>query len=211
MITPEQLELHAKSLRKEEGGVRLVLVGAYLVGADLAGANLEGADLRDANLTGANLCYANLCGANLRDAILCGANLCGANLAGANLAGANLAGANLAGANLEGANLRDADLRDAKGLPVVADAPERLRAVAAAVLAAPENLEMKDWHTCETVHCLAGMAIHQAGELGALLEKIHGSYLAGVYLLGTEAAAHFYDTNEGALEWLRTVERSNNA
>ena len=64
------LELHAKYLAKEPGGVR-----ADLCGADLCGANLYGADLCGADLCGADLCGADLCGANL-----CGANLCGANL-----------------------------------------------------------------------------------------------------------------------------------
>lgn len=181
----------------------------------LAGASLRGAYLRNAILRGAYLRCADLVGANLRGACLAGADLRDADLASANLVGANLEGADLAGAellfaNLTGANLCDANLSDAKGLPVVADAPERLRAVAAAVLAAPETLDMDEWH-CGTTHCLAGMAIHQAGELGALLETLHGPYLAGVYLLGTEAASHFYDSNENALEWLRTVERSTNA
>jgi hypothetical protein len=86
----EILDLHAKWLRGENGGVR----------ANLRGANLRGADLRGANLGGANLR-----GANLR-----GANLGGANLRGADLGGADLGGAALRGANLGGANLRGADL-----------------------------------------------------------------------------------------------------
>ena len=69
------LELHAKYLAKEPGGVR--------------------ADLRGANLCGANLYGADLCGADLRSADLCGANLCGANLYGADLYGADLRSANL--------------------------------------------------------------------------------------------------------------------
>ena len=159
------------------------------------------ANLRDANLRGADLCDANLCGADL-----CGADLCDANLCDADLCGANLRDADLRGADLCGANLRDANLRDAKGLPIAEDAPARLQAVAATVLAQPAALQMSAWHDdCGTAHCLAGWAIHQAGPVGAVLERLHGPHLAGLLLIGVEAAEHFYDSNETALEWLRSI------
>ena len=149
---------------------------------------------------------ANLCGANLRGANLRGADLCGANLRGANLRRADLRGANLRRADLCGADLRGADLCGAKGLPIAEDAPARLQAVAAAVLAEPEALQMGSWHSdCGTTHCLAGWAIHQAGPLGAVLEQLHGPAVAGLLLLGSEAAQHFYASNETALEWLRSI------
>jgi hypothetical protein len=216
-VTPEQLNLHAKWLRNEVGGKRLGLPGvdlrcANLRGADLGGANLQDVDLQDvdlrgADLWGANLRGADLWGANLRGADLWGANLRGANLRGADLWGANLRGANLRGADLQDVDLQDVDLRGALGLTVACDASIRLANVAAAVLAAPESLEMDDWHHCNTVHCLAGWAIHQAGVLGQLLEDVHGPYMAGLMLLGIEAAAHFYDSNDQALEWLRTISK----
>jgi hypothetical protein len=149
----------------------------------------------------ANLRSANLCGANLRDA-----DLCDADLRGANLRDADLRGANLRGADLRGADLCGADLRGAAGLPIAEDAPARLQAVAATVLAQPAALHMGDWHSdCGTTHCLSGWAIHQAGPVGAVLERLHGPHLAGLLLLGTEAAEHFYDSNETALEWLRSI------
>ena len=89
---------------------------AVLTGADLSGTNLAGADLREADLTGAVLRLAVLCGADLREADLRWADLCGANLAGV------------------------------IGLPSVGDAPQRLRAVAAAILANPGALDMRRWH-----------------------------------------------------------------
>ena len=142
------------------------------------------------------LCDANLRGANLRDA----------DLRGAILRDADLRGAILRGADLRGAILRGADLRDAEGLPIAEDAPDRLQAVAATVLAQPAALQMSAWHDdCGTAHCLAGWAIHQAGPVGAVLEQLHGPRLAGLLLLGTEAAQHFYDSNETALEWLRSI------
>jgi hypothetical protein len=133
------------------------------------------------------------------------ANLCGANLSGANLSDANLSRANLGGANLSDANLSRANLCGASGLPVVADSAERLIAAAAAATAEPGALAMQTWHTCETTHCLGGWAIHQAGPLGTLLEQTLGAPIAALLLLGPEAYAHFYDSNEDALAYLRSV------
>jgi uncharacterized low-complexity protein len=144
--------------------------------------------------------------ANLSDANLSGANLSHANLRYANLSGANLRYANLSHANLSHANLSDANLSGANGLPIAADAQQRLRAVASHVLAHPQILQMKIWHSeCGTTHCLAGWAIHQAGTLGEVLEKLHGSHMAGLLLLGANAAAHFYDSNDDAIAWLQSV------
>ena len=124
----------------------------------------------------------------------------------ANLHGANLTGANLTGAILTRANLYGASLTRAIGLPIVDDAPQRLQSVAATVLSNDgATLAMGKWHTCDTTHCLAGWAIHQAGTIGKTLESLHGPHLAGLLLLGHEAASHFYDNNEDATEWLRSV------
>jgi hypothetical protein len=209
MITAQELELHAKSLRGEPDGVRLVKVGADLRDSDLRDAFLRDADLRDSDLRDAFLRGADLRGAVLRGAFLRGADLRGAvlrdaDLRGAVLRGAFLRGADLRGAVLRGAFLRGADLRDAVGLPIAADAADRLKAVAAAALQ-PDALQMSNWHTCGTTHCIAGWAIHLAGEPGRLMESMMGPELAGLLLLGTEAHQHFYDRNEKALEYLRGV------
>jgi len=144
--------------------------------------------------------------ANLRDANLRGASLRGACLRGANLRGAYLRGANLSDANLRGACLSGANLSGAVGLPIVDDAPQRLHAVATTVLDGDgATLTMGKWHTCDTTHCLAGWAIHQAGTIGKTLESLHGPHMAGLLLLGHEAARHFYDSNEDAIKWLRSV------
>jgi uncharacterized protein YjbI with pentapeptide repeats len=114
--------------------------------------------------------------------------------------------ADLRGANLSWADLRGADLRGAQGLPIAADAPARLQAVAAQVLSNPDCLRMNLWHSnCGTAHCLAGWAIRQAGPVGATLEALHGAHLAGLLLLGHDAAARFYQPNDEVLEWLRTI------
>jgi hypothetical protein len=173
---PETLRLHALWLRNHPDGKR----------ANLRGANLRGADLRDAYLNGADLSDANLSGANLR--------------------GAYLRGANLRGANLRGADLRDAYLNGAVGLPIASDSQERLKAVAQQVLDQPDHLDMTNWHSkCGTTHCLAGWAIQQAGPVGEILEKLHGSHLAGLLLLGTEAANHFYDSKLDVIPWLASI------
>ena len=102
-------------------------------------------------------------------------------------------------ANLSRADLSGANLSGVMGLAIASDAPERLQAVAAAALA-HGGLDMSDWHTC-----VSGWAIHQAGELGRLLEAAVGAEVAGLMLLGPDAHRHFYDDNEPAAEWLRSV------
>ena len=191
---PEILAAHSQWLADSATGQR-----ANLRDANLRGANLIGANLRDANLRGANLI-----GANLRDANLAWANLIDANLIGANLAWANLRGANLRGANLAWANLRGASLRGVVGLTIASDAPQRLRAAATAALQ-EGALKMETWHSCNTTHCLGGWLIYQAGEVGRLLEAAVGPAVAGLMLGGNEAHAHFYDSNEAATKWLRSV------
>jgi hypothetical protein len=196
-------------------GTRADLRGADLQWADLQGANLRGADLREANLHGADLQGANLRSADLRGADLQWADLREANLREADLQWADLQGADLRGADLRGADLREADLREADlpradlrcaiGIPVAVDAADRLRAVAVAATANDDNLRMDTWHTCQTTHCIAGWAVHLAGEPGRILEASCGHELAGRMLLGHEAALHFHDSNEDARAWLLSV------
>ena len=143
---------------------------------------------------------ANLSGANLSGAILSGANLAHANLSNANLSNANLSGAILSSVNFSGV-----DFTNTGGFAIADDAPQRLQAVAQAALASDCALRMNFWHTCETTHCIAGWAIHQAGALGRMLEHAHGPEIAGLMLLGTEAHRYFYADNDQAREFLRSV------
>ena len=181
---PEILAAHAQWLVDPTTGQR----------ASLAFANLDSASLLGARLIGANLVRANLNGANLN----------GASLDGASLDGASLEGANLDGASLNGASLYGASLNGAVGLAIAVDAPQRLRAAAAAALQ-EGALEMRTWHTCETTHSLGGWLIHQAGEVGRLLEAAVGPSNAGLMLGGIEAYSHFYDSDEAVTEWLLSV------
>jgi hypothetical protein len=209
------------------------LAGADLARANLAGADLADADLARANLAGADLARANLAGADLARANLARANLADANLAGANLAGANLAGADLAGADLADADLADArnvptgiekkdppePYKRATGptdyaaraahyrelhpnVPIVENLDKRILGV---IESGVGKLDMSQWHSCETTHCRAGWAIHLAGERGYALEREYSSQTAGrmIYLASTGRSAHFFASNERALEDLR--------
>ena len=201
MNLTEILQQHQLWLQTDgREGARADLRRADLSEADLRDADLRRADLSDADLSGADLSDADLSGADLR-----GADLRGADLSRASLRGASLRGANLSRASLRGANLAGANLAGAIGLPIAADAPARLRAVASAALADADALEMDTWHTCDTTHCIAGWAIHQAGEPGRILEALHGPALAGRLLLGNDAASHFCDDNDDARAWLQSV------
>ena len=132
------------------------------------------------------------------------------DLRGADLRGADLSDAVLRGADLRGAVLSDAVLRGAvlpKAVQAMrpadeAEQRERIAAVAALALKDDDALNMGDWHTCETTHCIAGWAVHQAGPAGYLLEEILGPHGAGAILLGDEAATHFYDSGDQARAWL---------
>jgi pimeloyl-ACP methyl ester carboxylesterase len=152
----------------------------------------------------ANLDEARLDRASLNRASLDGASLNGANLDGASLNRANLDEARLDRASLNRASLVGASLDGVTGIVIAADAPQRLRAAAAAALQ-EGALEMGAWHSCDTTHCLGGWLIHQAGEVGRLLEATVGPGIAGLMLGGVEAHSHFYDSNEAATEWLRSV------
>jgi hypothetical protein len=145
-------------------------------------------------------------GADLRGADLREADLRRASLRGADLRGADLRGADLRGADLREADLRRASLSGAKidgfAIATPEEAAPRIRAVAQAALETPDALNMGDWHTCETTHCIAGWAVHLAGDEGKALEEKFGTANAGLVLLGSEAASHFYDTQEKGRAWL---------
>ena len=64
---------------------------------------------------------------------------------------------------------------------------------------------MESWHTCDTVHCIGGWAIHQAGPLGAVLEQALGAPIAALLLLGPDAQSHFWDGNWDARVYLQSV------
>ena len=190
------------------------LSGADLSGADLSGADLSGADLRGADLSGADLSGADLSGADLSGADLRGAYLSGADLSGADLSGADLIGANLSGADLSGANLIGANLSGAKNLPIPStEEIARLDAVREIVLAKPERLEMRTWHSgnwtpehtpeeeheCGSAHCIAGWL--QALSPDKAMREMDAEH-AGIKL-APASSYMFYASDAVALAWLK--------
>jgi uncharacterized protein YjbI with pentapeptide repeats len=216
-MNPEKLQeilANSKKYWETDGqeGAIVDLTRANLTGADLTGADLRGADFASAVLAGADLRGADLTGANLRDAdlrnaVLREAVLRGADLAGAVLRGADFREADLAGADLRGADLRGADLAGAKGLTgdsfgITPDPTLPQRVAKSIIQEQLIVLEMIDWHTCETTHCLAGSAIHLSGPAGYALEKATSPGVAGAMLM--PSACHlFLASNEEAMEWLK--------
>jgi hypothetical protein len=142
----------------------------------------EKADLRFADFRDAYLSDANLEGADLISAYLRFANLSDANLRGADLISASLIGAKIDFQIQEGLLLQIADI----------------------VTANPNCLNMEDWHTCETTHCLAGWACH-LNPVAKELEKTHGTQIAGLLTLGAEAHSWFFLDNETVLENLQKL------
>lgn len=116
-----------------------------------------------------------------------------ANLSGANLGGANLHWANLSGADLSGANL-----------PPVRQVDNLKLSILSAINAEGCALKMDRWHTCNTVHCLAGWAVTLHPE-GQELENKFGTNVAGAIIFNAccGEVPDFYATNEAALEWLK--------
>ena len=84
------LELHAKWLNEQDGGVEADLRGADLREADLRRADLSRTDLRWADLRMADLRRADLRGADLREADLSRTDLRLADLREADLSGADI-------------------------------------------------------------------------------------------------------------------------
>jgi uncharacterized protein YjbI with pentapeptide repeats len=178
--------------------------------ADLSGADLSGADLSGAYLSRADLSGADLSRAYLSDADLSGADLSRADLSGAYLSRAYLSRADLSGADLSGARGLDAGatakpLYEDSDVPVI---PQLNTQILKAVdgEAAVGKLEMSDVHRCDTTHCVAGWAVHLAGESGYALEQKIGWRWAGaaIFRKSTGQVPHFFASNARALKDLRS-------
>jgi hypothetical protein len=86
-----------------------------------------------------------------------------------------------------------------EGVPVVPDLPRRvLEAVNEG-----ENLDMSDWHTCDTTHCRAGWHIHLAGDAGYKFARRHSSDIAGSLIYAASCPGRpipdFFCTNAEAM------------
>ena len=173
----------------------LTVKAAFAAKADLRGAVLSGAYLSGAVLSGAVLSGADLRGAYLRGVDLSDADLRGAYLSGAYLRDADLSDAVLSGADLSGVYLSDADW-----IPKVTNIHQAVYAAASA----PQALNMRDWHTCETTHCRAGWVCVLAGEGGKVLDRAYGTPAAAalIYMASDptlERIPYFYASNADAL------------
>lgn len=165
--------------------------GSRVMGADYTGGRIKGKDFRGFDLKRVSFHGAEVTGSDFR-----GVDLGGADLRGALFMRCRFEGVDLTGALLSGCSFRGTDLRGVRGLPVVADAPERLRKVAKHAVEHrnwtglwSDGLDMLDWGGC-----IAGQAIRMEGvdEFGENLAQVHGPEIAGLMLLGPDAHRHFY-------------------
>jgi hypothetical protein len=71
------------------------------------------------------------------------------------------------------------------------------------------NLDMSDWHSCETTHCRAGWVVHLAGKEGYALEEETSTLFAAQQIYkasGYEISpVRFYDTNEDAMSDMKRL------
>ena len=128
--------------------------------------NLTNADLTDADLSNANLTDADLFNADLRYA---------------NLRYAYLTDANLSGANLFNADLRHADLTNAK-LPQTVKIEKLFTQIQSAIKSGG-RLNMGEWHSYKTTHCMAGWVTILAGETGRVMERLLGTPWAAALII----------------------------
>ncbi|HYW21486.1 MAG TPA: pentapeptide repeat-containing protein [Nodularia sp. (in: cyanobacteria)] len=102
--------------RRENLGLKVDLIWAFLDGANLSGVNLSGAFLNGADLSGAFLNGADLNGADLSGADLSGADLSGADLSGADLRKSRVTATNFDNATLTGVCIKDWSVNSATKL-----------------------------------------------------------------------------------------------
>ena len=82
---------------------------------------------------------------------------------------------------LAGANLSCASLDGAK-LPSIAKIDNLFTQIHDRIKNGG-GLEMDSWHTCETVHCIAGWAVVLAGDAGRVAENLFGTNAAGALII----------------------------
>jgi hypothetical protein len=119
----------------------------------------------------------------------------------ANLSEADLSEADLSEADLRWANLSEADLSKA----ILPDVPKVENLCKKIIETIPAGgLEMSKWHTCETTHCLAGWAVHLAGQEGFKLQAKFKTNAAGALIWNASIGKipDFYSSNEKAIKFL---------
>ncbi len=208
-------ELTYDDKAKKFNDLRLSEDYAYL---DLTGINLSDQiiyyDLHNCCLDYADLSHSNLSKCDISNSSLRYANLKNTGLEYGyyhycDLSNSDLTGANLVYATFENANLTNTilDYQIEEGL---------LEKVAHTILNRPDRFDMKYWHIyydeyndklneCNTIHCIAGWAVTLSNKGKQLEKELHSTELAGLLLLGNEAHSHFFDSNEQAITWLKSI------
>ena len=79
----------------------------------------------------------------------------------------------------------------------------------------PQALDMRNWHTCKTMHCRAGWVVTLAGEEGRNLEKKTSTLFAAMQIYKASSPIRvspprFFDTNEKALEDMKKCAEKEN-
>jgi len=181
------------NIKNMEGKIIFTSKTAKTIKQAVEEAILQKVSLQHSELVGVDFTGANLAGGDFR-----GSDLYISEFDCANCTGTDFTGANLDRTSFDQANLTDTkiDFQIEEGL---------LAKVAQHALANDKALDMDDWHTCDTVHCIAGWACKLAKD--QRLETIYGTPIAGLLLLGTKAYSHFYDTTEEARVYLEGINK----
>ena len=120
---------------------------------------------------------------------------------------ANLEDASLLGANLEDANLRGASLLGAN-LPKITKVENLFTKILEAIEKGGK-LNMGDWHTCKTTHCIAGWVIVLAGEAGRVAEELVGTPWAASIIIRDSCPylegknPNFYANDEEGMKFIK--------
>jgi hypothetical protein len=122
-----------------------------VIEAIVNGDDFDNMDLSGNDLNGQDIYYTTFENANLSGVNFTGADLTGCSFQNANLRNANFTEANLSGVNLEGANLEGVI-----GLASKSQEMQEAQRILELLQQPSNQLNMDDWHTCETSHCLAG-------------------------------------------------------
>jgi hypothetical protein len=164
-------------------------------------------DLRNQDLSGLSginpLLYYDFENCDLQDASFWNSDLTNtsfknSNLSGVTFCGANLTGADFRGADIEGSNFGETNLTGAKFDPGIFSTKEEEMKIISNILEILDSgkgkLDMRNWHTCETTHCVAGWLCPELGD-----PESQAAFLAPT------ATMYFYSDNETAMAALRRI------
>lgn len=86
-------------------------------------------------------------------------------------------------------------------IPVVENIHQKILAA----VSGDGDLEMRSWHSCDTMHCLGGWAVFLAGAEGRKLEKKTSTLFAAMQILKASSPIRvhppcFFENNEDAMK-----------